>query len=115
MSTRWWRSALRRDADVQSCRAGGSHFEKLIKQQGTHYDSKHDETEEALHAFWLSRGVKEEAYRSRLVGMGDTLASSVSARSCGEALSFRWLSTLSTFLFCFCVVLCVWFLHDTPV
>lgn len=107
MSTRWWRSALRRDADVQSCCAGGSHFEKLIKQQGTHYDSKHDETEEALHVFWLSRGVKEEAYRSRLVGMGDTLASSVSARSCGEALHSDGsaLSPLFSFafvLFCVC-------------
>ena len=88
MSRRWWRSARRGDADdVQSCRAGGgSHFDKLIRQQGGQYDStrKYDETEAALHAFWLSRGVKEEEYRSRLVGMGANLASSVSAGERGR-------------------------------
>lgn len=85
--TSTWRRPFGRrgNAALQPCRAGGSHFDRLIKKQGGAYDSslKQNEEEAALDAFWLSRGVKEEAYRSRLVGMGAALASSVSARGGG--------------------------------
>ena len=64
------------------CRGGGSNFDNLIKQQGTKYSpasTPRDEVDAALDAFWLGRGVKEEAYRARLIGMGASLASSVEA------------------------------------
>ena len=61
---------------------GGSHFDKLIKEQGGQYNAsaKRDAEEAALHAFWLNRGVREEAYRQRLVGMGASAAVNVSVR-----------------------------------
>jgi len=54
-------------------KAGGNHFRNLINSQGGRFDHpEHDEAEAALDAFWLKRGVKEQAYRSRLVDMGES-------------------------------------------
>lgn len=55
-------------------KAGGNHFRNLINSQGGRFDHpEHDEAEAALDAFWLKRGVKEQAYRSRLVDMGESV------------------------------------------
>jgi hypothetical protein len=50
---------------------GGHAFDRLVKDQGGVYDAPdYDEHERALDQFWLARGVREEAYRARLVAQG---------------------------------------------
>lgn len=63
---------------------GGRNFSELVSQQGdvcaaSRYEP--DSEEERLDEFWRSRGVREQAYRERLVRMGATLASEVAGRS----------------------------------
>jgi len=63
---------------------GGRNFSELVSQQGdvcaaSRYEP--DSEEEKLDEFWRSRGVREQAYRERLVRMGATLASEVAGRS----------------------------------
>ena len=70
------------DADDVGVRVGGSHFDRLVERQAGKYASplREDETSAALDAFWASRGVREQAYRARLVNMGTSLASNVAER-----------------------------------
>ena len=53
-------------------RGGGGHaFDRLVFNQGGAYDAPdYSEAERALDAFWLEQGVREEAYRARLVALG---------------------------------------------
>ena len=75
------------DGNVESFEwfgGGGRNFSELVSQQGdvcaaSRYQP--DSQEERLDEFWRSRGVREQAYRERLVRMGATLASEVAGRS----------------------------------
>mmetsp|Transcript_13157 Transcript_13157/g.36064 ORF Transcript_13157/g.36064 Transcript_13157/m.36064 type:complete len:345 (+) Transcript_13157:103-1137(+) len=75
------------DGNVESFEwfgGGGRNFSELVSQQGdvcaaSRYEP--DSEEERLDEFWRSRGVREQAYRERLVRMGATLASEVAGRS----------------------------------
>lgn len=50
---------------------GGHAFDRLVRDQNHAFDAPaYDEAEAALDAFWLARGVREEAYRARLVAQG---------------------------------------------
>ena len=63
---------------------GGRNFTRLVQQQGDVCAASEyppDSEEARLDEFWRSRGVRERAYRERLVGMGATLASEVAGRS----------------------------------
>ena len=60
---------------------GGANFERLVKQNRWLFPQPElDEEQEALDAFWLSRGVVEEHQRASLVAMGHELASGVAER-----------------------------------
>ena len=51
--------------------SGGHAFDRLVRDQNHAFDAPaYDEAEAALDAFWLARGVREEAYRARLVAQG---------------------------------------------
>jgi len=60
---------------------GGANFERLVQQNRWLFPQPElDEEQEALDAFWLSRGVVEEHQRASLVAMGRELASGVAER-----------------------------------
>ena len=51
--------------------SGGHAFDRLVRDQNHAFDAPaYDEAEAALDAFWLAMGVREEAYRARLVAQG---------------------------------------------
>ena len=62
----------RREEKRTRVRGGGGHaFDRLVRDQNHAFDAPvYDEAESALDAFWLARGVREEAYRARLVAQG---------------------------------------------
>lgn len=56
--------------DATRARGGGDAFDRLVRQQGPEYTAPDCVgLDAALDHLWLSRGVREKAYRARLVAM----------------------------------------------